>query len=427
MPAISINNFDSSFFSVKVEGIVAGSPAAKYLTDKVINFEITEEMGKMMHGTLQMEENFDFDTSSTLKRFSKIEVQWGYKNKNQIQKDEYVKTKNPQEIFTSGQLVRFAKGRVQNPSWSCGSDGKMVYNCSFMCFDDSWLGAGNKMFNKVTKGAVVLQTLLDMGITTSAPFVKFERDKEVVDGDTGIRKDSISMFRFLHKLALEWQCLFRVAYDNKTKQAVALFCNYSDEKTIEMFVNKVGSCLGASILWDYKDGKQNVMSYNAQYNSAEGGVGDSVVPIVGSGGTITFQRTIAETQKVIYYVLQPGAMKKDMDAAGDIAAKTQLMKNWIGPQKFEDLVEKKYFREITSTTAPQGIGLTVNIEAIGDPLCTAPCRAKFGKGFPKIFSGGTKGIVFYQTSVTHKIDKSGYKMSVMCADTFSVSGGVGVG
>jgi hypothetical protein len=427
MPELGINNWDSSFFSVKVENVVAGTPAAKYLTDKVISFEITEEMGKMMHGTLQMEENFDFDTSSTLKRFAKIEVQWGYKNRNQIQKDAYVKAKNPGELFTSGQLVRFAKGRVQNPSWSSGSDGKMVYNCSFMCFDDSWLGAGSKMFNKALKGTVVLQTLLDMGILTSAPFVKFRRDKEVVDGDTGIRRDNVSMFRFLHRLALEWQCLFRIAYDGKLKEAVALFCDYNDDKTIEMFVNRVGSSFGTSILWDYKDGKRNVMSYTAQYNASESGVGDSVTPIFGAGGTVTFQRTIAETQKVTYWVLQPGAMKRDMDAAGSIAAKTQLMQTWVGPQKFEDLVSKGYFVDVTSTTAPQGIGLTVNIEAIGDPLCTSPCRAKFGKGFPKIFSGGTTGTSFYQTGVTHKIDKSGYKMSVMCADAFTVSGGLGVG
>ena len=77
-----INNFDSSFFSVSVQGITPGSPAAKFLTDKVISFEITEEMGKMIHGNLQMEESFEFITSNSLKRFSPITLSWGYKNKN---------------------------------------------------------------------------------------------------------------------------------------------------------------------------------------------------------------------------------------------------------------------------------------------------------------------------------------------------------
>jgi len=424
MPSISINNFDSSFFSVKVEGILNGSPAAKFLTDKVINFEITEEMGKMMHGTLQMEEGFEFITSNSLKRFAAIEVQWGYKNKEQIQKDAYVKTKNPQEIFTSGQLVRFAKGRIQNPSWSCGSDGKMIYNCSFMCFDNSWLPSGNKIYENDTKFGVIMKILQDMGIKKS--FVKFTRGRDVVNGDTAIRRDSRSLFRFLNQLAMEWQCLFRVAYDNKLKQSVALFCNYNDEKTIEMFVNTVGSCVGSSILWEYKGGKRNVMSYTAQYNSAEGGTGDSVKAIM-INGQMTFQRTVAETQTVHYYVLNSAKMQQEMTAAGSAVAQTQLLKNWMSQQNFQDLVDRKYFRDVTSTTAPQGIGLTVNIESIGDPLCTAPARAKFGQGFPSVFSGNTIGTSFYQTSVTHKIDKSGYKMSVMCADAYSVSGGVGVG
>jgi len=422
MPSISINNFDSSFFSVKVEGILNGSPAAKFLTDKVINFEITEEMGKMMHGTLQMEENLFFMTSNSMARFTPIEIQWGYKNKNQIQKDAYVKSVNPKELFTSGQLIRFAKGVIQNPSWNFGSDGKMIYNCSFICFDNSWLNVGNNIYENDTKMGVVVKTLQEMGVKIFN--VKFSMGDDIVTGDTSIRRDSCSLFNFLHKMAMEWQCLFRIAYDNKLKQPVALFCNYNDEKTIEEFVKTVGSCTGSSILWDYKDGKRNVMSYTAQYNSAEGGTGDSVRVML-INGQMTFQRTNAKTQAVTYHVLLPGKMRDEMQSAGNVAAQTQLLEKWMGAKKFEDIA--KYFSDVTSKTAPQGIGLTVNIEAIGDPLCTAPARAKFGKGFPAIFSGIGIGTTFYQTSVTHKIDKSGYKMSVMCADAFSVSGGVGVG
>lgn len=416
----SVNNFDSSFFSVKVKGITDNSAAEKYMTKKVISFEINEEIGKMMHGNLQMEEDFFFKTSFAMPRFNEIELQWGYKNKDQIQKDSYVKSINPKEIFTSGQLTRYAKGRIQNPMWTCGSDGKMIYSCSFLCFDNMWLSTGNKIYNNTTKGAVVLQVLQEMQITST--FIKFRREKDIVNGDTSIRRDNCSLFRFLNRLALEWQCIFRVAYDNKTKKPVALFCNYDDDKTIEGFVNTVDAATGSSILWEYKGGKRNVMSYSAQYNSSEGGTGDNVqIQIV--NGQPTFFRTIASTQTVIYYKLNTSKMAAEMKGQGDTLAQSQLLTKWLQAQKWEDI--KKYFDPISSTTAPQGVGLTVNIEAIGDPLCTSPARAKFGQGFPDILS--SKGIIFYQTSVSHKIDQSGYKMSVSIADSFTVNGGTLIG
>ena len=424
MSIVRINNFDSSFFGVKVAGIPAGTPAAQYLTDRVISFEIVEEMYKMIHGTLQMAEDDAFTVSNTLKRFSIVELQWGYKNKDQIQKDAYVKAANPKELFTPGQLVRVAKGRIQNPSWSCSSDGKMIYNCSFMCFGDSWLPYKSKIYDNDTKFGVVVKILAEIGITPE--FVKFTKGLEIVKGDTSIRQDCISTFAFLNRIALEWQCLFRIAYDSKNLP-VALFCDYNDDVTVSSFCNRVGSSIGGSILWEYKSGKRNVMSYTAQYNSAEGGSGDSVVAVPGPGGTMTFQRTIAETQTVTYYVLQSDVMLREMRKADTAQAQAQLFASWTNIQNFNELITKRYVTAQSSKTAPQGVGLTVNIEAIGDPLCTSPSRAKFGKGFPSVFSGNPIGTTFYQTSVSHKIDKSGYKMSVLCADAFSVSGGVGVG
>jgi len=425
MATLGLSNFDSSFFSVLVEGIPGGTPASKYLTDKVISFEVTEAIGKMITGTIQFEEDYEFKTSESIKRFAQIEIQWGYKNKEQIQKDAYTKIKNSSELFTSSQLVRVGKGYVNNPSWNCGSDGKMVYNCSFMCYDNIWKQVDNKWFSADTKKSVVVKTLIDMGII-SVEFVKFDQEKDIVSGNTSIRRDSISMFRFLHNLALEWQCLFRIDFDNKLKQPIALFCNYHDDKTIELFCNRIGSSLGSSILWEYKGGRRNVMSYTCQFSSAEGGSGDSVVAVPQGNGQIIFRRSIAKTEEVIYYRLNAGKMQVEMQQQGSIAAQTQLLSRWMKEKSFDELFKQGYFTKINSNTAPQGVGLTANIEAIGNPLCTAPARAKFGLGFPYPFSRMKSGAVFYQTSVTHKIDKSGYKMSVMCADAYTVSGGIGV-
>lgn len=411
-----INNFDTSYFKIRVGGIQANSAAEKYVTDKVISFEITEELSKFMSGNIQLEEDFYFKTSASMKRFEDIEVWWGYKNKNQIQKDAYVKSQNPGELFTAGQLTRYAKGKIQNPSWVSGSDGKMIYNCSFYCFDNLWLGRDSKLYNKTTKGKVVLDVLTEMGITTS--YVNFRRQNEIVSGDTKIYRDNASLFRFLGRLSLEWQCIFRIGFDVRTKQPVALFCNYDEDKSIEAFCNAIGGSVGSSVLWEYKGGKRNVMSYNCQYNTAAGGVGDNVQMTM-INGQPTFRRFTAKGEKITTYRLNTAKMTKEMKDQANGAAQLQLFKKWEKAETWEEI--EKYFTPIEETTAPQGVGLTSNIEAIGDPLCTSPARAKFGQGFPDVMK--SKGIVFYHTGVTHKIDSSGYKISVSVADAFTVTGG----
>jgi hypothetical protein len=417
-----INNFDSSFFSVKIDGILEKSEASAYLTDKVISFQVTEEMGKMITGTLLLEEDESFRTSLSLRRFRKIEIQWGYKNKEQVQKDAYAKIKNSKELFTPMQATRVAKGYIQNPSWQSGQDGKMMYSCSFICFETPWMVTGNSFFSSGSRLVVIQQTLLQMGIVLS--FVKFKRMQEILTYDTGIRRDNTSGFRFLNRLALEWQCLFRIAYD-KMGNAVALFCDYTDEVSIMQFINLVGGCTGLSVLWEYKSGMRNVLSYNAQYNQAEGS-GDNVVPMM-INGQVTFQRYNAQTEKVQYFTLNSEMMSKEMKSS---AAQTELFRDWVGRKSWDDTgingkAVSKYFKAMDDKTAPQGIGFTVSMEVIGNPLCTAPARAKFGKGFPAIL--GTEGTMFYQTSVTHRIDKSGYKMSLTIVDAFTLTQGTMVG
>jgi hypothetical protein len=84
------------------------------------------------------------------------------------------------------------------------------------------------------------------------------------------------------------------------------------------------------------------------------------------------------------------------------------------------LIERHYYVATKETTAPQGIGLSVNLECIGSPLNTVPARAKFGMGFPDILRTPLR---FYQTTVTHRIDRNGYNNQIEIADAFTLSGG----
>jgi hypothetical protein len=92
----------------------------------------------------------------------------------------------------------------------------------------------------------------------------------------------------------------------------------------------------------------------------------------------------------------------------------------------DNLVNQKYFEPCNETTAPQGMGLSAQLECIGNPLFTCPARAKLGVGFPDFFHT-RKGLTFYQTRVSHKISRQGYTCSVQIADAFTVSGGSLVG
>lgn len=416
---VGLDNYDSSFFIVEPEGLNKDQSLYADISAQVLSFEVTEEMGKVMHGTLSLLDTDDHMLSFILKMGRKVKVSWGYKRNDMSGREVIAKRSNATELFLPGLQKRSLIGRIKDPSGSGGSDGKIVYNCNFMAYYPP--GTSKPPTTQGTRDTWVRSVMTELGISPSNQFVKFQRGREVLSWKTGIRRSGMTPFRALGFYANEWRCLFRIAY-SKDDQPCALFCDYADEDTINFFVNKTVGSFGSSVLLDYKLGKANVKSYSWNFNSSDGTTGDGARIVPDGRGGFSVYRYRAETQVIDVYVMNPGAIRKRLRREGRspgsiMSAVTELMSY----DNMDDLVRDGYFKISKATTAPQGIGLSANVESIGDIKLTAPGRIKFGEGFPHILRA--KKMRFYLTKVVHRISRQGYQNSLTIADGFSLSQG----
>lgn len=418
---ISMLNFDSSFFNIQVDGTMMKDNKIldNDISGNVISLEIVEEMGKMISGNLQILDPENI-YSHELKLFRKLYIRWGYKNKDYSNRMLLAEKANSTEMYSPklGIATRAITAVVTAPSGNGGDDGTIIYNCSFMAYDNRWKTFMNKVHNGTTKLGVIATVLNNMKVYKQ--FISFRRGNDKVNGDTAIRQDGMTDFKFLHKLSLEWRCLFRIGYD-ENDTAVALFCDYDNDTAIRSFVESVNGCIGFSSLMEYKIGKGNVKSYSWQHNVGE--AGDSVQAVQGPNGKVQFWHMKAETNTITYYKLNPEQIEADLKKQGYSASAVAVkMMEMLKIDNMDELIKKRYFVPVEASTAPQGLGLTMDIETIGDPFCTAPARVKFGRGFPSLFTD-RYGILFYAIRVNHKIDRSGYSNSIHVGDALTISGG----
>lgn len=421
MSNIPFLNFDSFFFKIETPEIKEfdsfGGDISKYVT----SFEVTEEIGRMVHGSISLLETDHDLFGKFLGMGKKVTIKWGYKNLDISGQSAYTQLKNPTEIFAPGLAQRYAKAIIKEPSGGGDQRGIKTYNCNFVSYDT--FGWKSKIYSVGTKMTVVLQVLTEMQIFI--PIVKFKKGTDIVFGDTAIRQDNVSNFRFLNNLASEWRCIFRIAY-NKAGMPVALFCDYDDDNSINLFFTSTMGAIGNSIFMEYKFGKANVKSFTWNHSESANGSGDNVkINLV--NGQPQIIRTVATAETVLAYKLDVDKIKNEFVVVASNPSSVMKHANaLLQNQTMEELIAKKYFIPYTSSTAPQGIGFSVNVEAIGNPLCTAPARIKFGEGFPSILRD-KKGLIFYVQSVTHKMNSGGYSMSLKILDSFTFTGGVGVG
>lgn len=422
MDRIGLLNYDSSFFSVHTPSILPNTPLLSDISKRIISFEVTEEIGKMPHGSLSM---YDDDNDIYAYEFGlgkKLTIKWGYKDQDVSGQKLYVKKENQRELFAPGVISRYMQAFIKDPSGSGGSNGTKIYNCNFISYDMGGWRRKIWNFRGCTKGVVVRQVFADMKITNV--IINFRKMNDPAYGNTAIRQDNISNFRFLNIKSMEWRAIFRISYD-QNNQPVGLFCDYDADKSIETFLTMTMGTTGDSCLLEWKFGQANVKSYTWSHNEGANGSGDNV-QIRMINGQPQFLRFRATTQGVTVYKLNVAKIKSEFQNLGTSPnAILNHMNQLLEINTMDELIAKKYYIPEQATTAPQGIGFTVNVEAIGNPFCTAPARIKFGEGFPDLLK--LKRLTFYVQSVTHKIDNTGYSMSLKIIDSFSASGGTYVG
>ena len=299
--AAGITNFDSSFFEVLPFGFVA-TDQADWLNKRIISFTVKEQMYGMMTGNIQIMDTDFHEAAFIFKPGRQLSISWGYKNTT-IFSDGMALARNPQQMVdpTGGFIARRCLGMIKgNVGGTMDDKGQVIFNCPFVAFGQFPFDM-TETFNYdvpgVTKGVLVVTELQKLGI--AKPLVGFRRGVEPCSGVGAIKKDNRNAYSFLRQCALEWRCMFRIAFD-MTGMATAIFCDFDNEGLVAAFLATTTGAFGNSGLFEWKQGIANVKSATWGFDSAEGG-GDSARIIMGPQGTPIIYRTVATTESVIVY------------------------------------------------------------------------------------------------------------------------------
>jgi hypothetical protein len=408
---------DNSFFKFS---LLAGVD----ITSDVINLSISEENGGIINGSLTL---FDplLQYHNILKLSTSFSISFGYKT-NSV-KEVYLNSKNPNEIYgiksrdNINCIVISGNGNAQN-------NGNVTFTCGFI--GNTYMTDSRKVV-KYTSGnklQVVQTVMARLGITKT--FIDFDRQSETVGGTDLTIAQWTSDFRFLNDMASEWQSIFSVGLDPAGLQ-VGLFLGKNKIKDLQA-QNFIKSCLGAVVgnnkLFEYGIGstKANVISYTWKNNAGENGTGDGTV-FHSVNGVPQTMRYFVEGGTVKAYKLNTENVKKFMNEYKGGNAKLEATGLILQAQEYNSKVADRhaydFFDVVDQSTAPQGEGYTINIEALGDPTVMPPGMVIFGNGFPDFWHYNNAPVKdFFIKKVDHKFDQSGYKMSLEIADIVTVYG-----
>lgn len=408
---------DNSFFSIIFEGDTGAIDVSK----DVINFSLTEEIQKMITGQITLLDDYNI-YSRILKNGKTFIINFGYKKRGIDPKVALLS--NPDEL--SGDIIRRGlRCYIQSPGGTGASNGKLTYTCNFYGAEFQSNLQDTIWFRIGTKQTVILETFTKLGI--QVPFVFFEQGFDQLTDDNAVLQNE-TPFKFLVRLAFEWRCVFKTGY-TPSGQLAGLFV---DNKSIDSAVAKnfqklvTGGTTGSSKVFEYgvKSKYPNVISYSWKHNIGESGLGDGNRIEIINGKTVITNFTV-EDQVVIISKLNEGRLQKyikeNPDQKGllnDIIASNSL------DSKIGDTTVRYFFDQVETTTAPQGLGYSANLNVIGDPLLSPTILVKFGNGFPDMFKNDFGGLnKFFIKKVVHSIDQNGYKSSVEVADIITTFGG----
>lgn len=413
---IYLEAHDSSFFEIKSDKLDVDF---RVLSDDIVNFEYTEEMGKASSGSITL-----YDPNhiySKILRFGMpIKIRFGYTRPDAGLFGSFLVKKNPTELINFWER-RGITGYIQSPSGGGTSAGEITYNCNFYTTEWASPDKKQKMYKEGTKGDVIAQVFIEMGINNY--FINFDRMNETITYDTWVIQNE-SNFKFLLRMAFEWKAIFRVGYD-ENENLVAIFTNakYLDTNPFALLVTNAFA--GSSVYFDYggihserSGGIPNVVEFTWQHHVGENGMGDNV-RIQYVNGQPVFMRFTAKEEKIILWRLVPERIQAELKRRKDVKSQFQLMKEWMSVEDFEQI--KWAFEPVMETTAPQGLGYSMNITTLGNPALTAPLKAMFGLGFPDF--ANHKGTSFWIRKATHSISRSGYRSTVDIADAWTITGG----
>jgi hypothetical protein len=408
---------DQSYFRITFEGDKGNVNVSK----NVISFSVTEEIQKMTNGSITLRDPQNI-YSRQLKNGKTFSLEWGYKK--QTIDFSLAKEKNPSEI-TGGSVRTNLKGYIQSPGGGGANNGELTYNCNFYgaemqsnLKDTIWHRAG-------TKKQVIQSIMGTLGAANT--FIDFEQQFEQLGENNAVLQNE-TPFRFLNRLAFEWRCVFKLGY-TVSGNLIGLFIdnNKIDGSLSQNFQKLVnGGTTGSTKLFEYGIGSlyPNVIAYTWKHNIGDSGYGDGNKIEIINGKTVITNYTV-ENETVKISKLNEGRLREyiknnpeQKDLLKDIVAANSLQ------SKIGDTTVGHFFDDPETKTAPQGLGYSVSLQVIGDPLFTCPMKATMGNGFPDMFKNDVGGLnKFFIKKVTHTINASGYKCSLEIADVITTFGG----
>jgi len=405
---------DSSYFNIT-------SPDIKDLeysvvNDDIISFSIEEEAHKMLTGSIQI-----FDPlhvySKIFRIGAKLNIEWGYKEFEFSTFSVIAQKENLNESFGAYKR-KGIKACVQSPAGSGNSDGTITFSLNF--YGSEYLNAKqHRTHSNMTRGTLIIKLLSEMGCNVVD--VNFTTQNEYLGDNTAIMQRETN-FALLRTLSFEWRTIYRIGYDSRGIMT-GCFLSPSQLETSKIVSRFSNAVSGDSIYLDYKGNVNNVIDYSWQCHAGENGSGDNVRITIGADGSPQFYRFVTENETVKVYRLRPERIRAKLKESGNFKGQFALMKEWMNVNDFSQI--KQYFDEIDQSTAPQGLGYSMKVNMLGNPMMTVPSKVYFGSGFPDFFSQkkGVELTTFYCRKVNHTIDRSGYKMSLDVADAYTMNGG----
>ena len=399
----SFNN-GSYFFDITSPDLKLTNSVTKLITDDVVQLAISEEIGKLTTGTLTVRDNAH-DFSRIFRQGIKFDISWGYKKWDPLQ----------------GMLNNIRTGLecvVQTPSGRANESGEVIYTVTFYALE-FLSGKQHRVFDTGTKGTLITQLLADM--EADEIFISFAQQKDRLDTENSIRQDE-SSFALLVELSRRWKCHFHIGYKPNGKKA-ALFIDSNKVKgiTAKAYVGKIVNIIDKDLFYNDFD-NSNVRSYDWKQHIGESGQGSNI-EVRYINGQVVFIRRVAEVGRVTAYKINPGKIAARFQGK-NIKETMELTRNLLSTTEFDQV--KWAFDAVEESTAPEGLGFTINVKMMGDPRLTVPLSINFKKGFPSVLAEDvnpfTRVNEYFALKTTHTISKTGYFTDLQIVDSFAVNG-----
>jgi len=404
---MGLANKDSSFFTVESPDLGLGES----LSADVMSLEVVEELDKLDSGSLMLRDPNNVH-SRLLRVGARLSITWGYAKGDLSLESALGREFNVDEM--TGALER--RGLlvfVTSPAGGGDQKGVTTYKCSFTALDQRG-EEKRKVYRGGSKGGVIREVMDELGIVKRD--VRFSAAGDPLSGGRELPRWE-SAFKFLARLGRELRVSFKIGYMPDGSLA-AMFVD-PGLVVSSPFNRWVTGGSGTGNFFDYGGTVSNVISYDWVNHNGESGLGDNV-QVTFVDGQPRFIRYVVEDDRVVGWRLVPERISAELERRGQeggIEEKIQFVREYLAVESFEKV--KRFFEPIESSTAPQGLGYTVNLRVLGSPLHAISNEATFGNGFPdQIGNANTK---FYMRRVSHKIGPEGYTGGIQVVDAFKLT------